>query len=171
VRYIISKFLVLLLAISSAVITQISVNAASFQLTWSENRKRWKLFAHYNRWRQFGTCQTEVVDGATDPGPLTITGVAGTQTAFVRVVVQETNNTTNMTPTASYTLMTETVGDTGTANTSIRTDGEIRVTIPGGDETNDPSTSTDVDGVSLFVAFRETALTTTRRRVAPLFFP
>jgi hypothetical protein len=37
VRYIISKFLVLLLATSSVVITQTSVNAASFQLTWSDN--------------------------------------------------------------------------------------------------------------------------------------
>jgi uncharacterized repeat protein (TIGR02543 family) len=36
-RYIISKFLVLLLATSSVVIAQTSVNAASFQLTWSDN--------------------------------------------------------------------------------------------------------------------------------------
>jgi hypothetical protein len=37
VRYIISKFLVLLLATSSVVITQTSANAASLQLTWSDN--------------------------------------------------------------------------------------------------------------------------------------
>lgn len=122
-RYIISKFLVLLLAISSVVITQISVNAASFQLTWSDSSSNEDGFNIERKTGSGGSFSRITTVGANTTSYVN-SGLADNTTYCYRVnafnsagASAYTNEACGTTPAAAYALTVSSQGS-GTVTSS-----------------------------------------------------
>ena len=91
-------------------------------------------------------------DGA-EPGSMSISGIPSAQYLFLRGIAVETAPIIGLTPTTSYTALTEAAGGIGAAGLAIQ--GEFRILTATGD-TSDPLGEV-ADNASVFVAFKESA--------------
>jgi hypothetical protein len=99
-----------------------------------------------------GSLQTLANDGA-DPGSMTISGLPSKEYLFVRAIAGETNSTTALTGTASYTVIpgNQTSGGGAASNMAVR--GEFRILTGTGDTSN--PTWVNSDAASLYLALEE----------------
>lgn len=104
-----------------------------------------------------GTIQTLANDNA-DPGAMTVGGLTSTEYLWIRSTALERANAT-WTATASHTTSgcNGTTGTSGASNMNIC--GEFRI-LTATTDTSDPTAGSNDDDASLFMAFREVALTT-----------
>jgi Fibronectin type III domain/Divergent InlB B-repeat domain len=123
VRYIISKSLVFLLAISSVVIIRASVNPASFQLTWSDNSSNEDGFNIERKTGSSGSFSRIATVGANTTSYVN-SGLADNTTYCYRVNAfnsggphPNTNEVCGTTPAATYVLTVSSQGS-GTVTSS-----------------------------------------------------
>ena len=109
-------------------------------------------------WNFSGTAITlaggaDLANDGEEPGSMSVSGMASAQYLFVRGIAVETAPIIGLTPTTSYTALTEAAGGIGAAGLAIQ--GEWRILTATGD-TSDPLGEV-ADNASVFVAFKEAA--------------
>lgn len=94
-------------------------------------------------------------DDGVDPGSIALSGLASQEYLWFRGIAGETPNTTQITPTASYTAISanQTSGGGAASNMGVR--GEFRIVVATA-QTSDP-TWVAADHASVFLALREVA--------------
>lgn len=114
-----------------------------------------------------GSTQYIALD-SLDPSAMVISGLTSVETYFLRMFGMERDTGGVFTPTASYTSFGVADADTTVAVTSVQTRGEFRI-LTGTGDTSDPAHSSATDSTNIFVALRETAVTTVRP-ISPIMF-
>ena len=101
--------------------------------------------------------QTLAADNVSNPGSMTISGLANNEYLFCRWIAKENEAATAMAATTGYTLFTnaQTVGGLGTSNIGVR--GEFRVLTGTGDTSDPQNTIALPDWASVYFALKEAA--------------
>lgn len=103
-----------------------------------------------------GTCQTEGVNGTggDGTGSLAISGLSNIERLYVRAVAHESNAVANLTVTTDYTVIPFVRAEETTQAASMRSLGEF-IIVTATESTSDPTLTTSLDAVSIFIALEE----------------
>lgn len=142
----------------SSVITTTIASSSVITITLANSKARkcvsgWEFSLGASSVSVAGTLQT-LANDAADPGSMSISGLSSKEYLFLRATASETADTTAVTTTASYTLITKaSASGAGTAADQMSVFGEFRI-LTGTGDTSDPA-YVSADHASVYMAIQE----------------